>query len=84
MCVCVCVVVQWKSLLPQLFALDQGLEGLEVLRSGGKPYNLTVYNNIDKHCAGIIYLCLNQLYIGFSVVFWNGNIVLYVTYNIHT
>ena len=49
-----CVCVQWKRLLPQLFALDQGLEDLEEHQPGRHNYNLAVYHNSDKYCAGII------------------------------
>ncbi|CAI8043982.1 hypothetical protein GBAR_LOCUS24413 [Geodia barretti] len=48
---CVCVCVQWKRLLPQLFALDQGLEDLEEHQPGRHNYNLAVYHNSDKYCA---------------------------------
>jgi hypothetical protein len=41
----------WKMLLPQLFALDQGCEGLEERGHSRGSYNLAVYHNADKFCA---------------------------------
>lgn len=44
--------VQWKGLLPQLFAMDQGLDDMHEHEPNKGSQNVAVYHNTDQFCAG--------------------------------